>query len=274
MQHTFDQQPLYAPLQPLLAGLRTARRMAAAAPPSLGELNALADQHGIRSGGGKPLRFVLPHGSGLSYEERVWWLGEVETRPDNWHDAFNALTWLRFPRIKAALNHCHHQVLTAQRQEAGHDGRRGPLRDAATQFDECGAIVVSSDPALWQAICGHRWKALFWEARAQLSASLRVFVVGHASYDLLRQPHVGLCAKAAFLHVHPAWLALPLAEQIADADARIAQRFHAGSLNGYRHPRDFRPLPLLGIPGATADNEFPAYYDNTRQFRPLRVVGS
>lgn len=280
MRRIFNQQPLYAPLQPLLAALRANRTTAAAAPPALDELNALADQRGIHSGGGKPLRFVLPHGSGMSYEERAWWLGEVETRPDNWHDAFNALVWLSFPRIKAALNHCHHQVTAAQRQDTAHDGRRGPLRDAATQFDECGAIVVSSDPALWQAICGHRWKALFWEARAQVSASLRVFVVGHASYDLLRQPHIGLCAKAVFLHVHPAWLELPLAEQIADADARIARRFHVNSLNGYRQPADFRPLPLLGIPGATPDNAFPGYYDDTRQFRPfrpfppLRVVGS
>ena len=32
----------------------------------------------------------------------------------------------------------------------------------------------------------------------------------------------------------------------------------------------WRPLPLLGIPGATAENENPAYYDDVRQFRPAR----
>lgn len=267
MQTLFARQPLYAPLQPLLAALPQNTRL-----PSLAELNVLAAQLDVRSGGGKPLRFVLPHGSGLSYEERVWWLGEVETRPDNWHDAFNALVWLSFPRLKSALNHCHHQVLTEQRQQAAHDGSRGPLRDMATQFDECGAIVVASDPALWQAICEHRWKELFCAAREQVVASLRVFIVGHASYDLLRQPHIGLCAKAVFLHVHPDWLMRPLAEQLADVDTRIAQRFHADKLGGYTTPGDFQPLPLLGIPGATADNEYPEYYDNTRQFRPLRIV--
>ncbi|HLO65211.1 MAG TPA: DUF3025 domain-containing protein, partial [Azonexus sp.] len=35
-------------------------------------------------------------------------------------------------------------------------------------------------------------------------------------------------------------------------------------------PHDFQPLPLLGIPGVTPENENPAYYDDTWQFRPGR----
>lgn len=298
--HTlFSRQPLYAPLLPLVSlpssasakpsasATTTAAASTLLTPPTLQQLNELAAQqpHPVLSGGGKPLRFVLPHGSGLSYEERVWWLGEVETRPDNWHDAFNALVWLTFPHTKAALNQRHHQVLAEQRQRpaaapAPHPQpsastriSRGPLRDAATQFDECGAIVIASDPALWQAICEHRWKDVFWTARAQVQATMRVFIVGHASYDLLRQPHLGLCAKAVFLHVSADWLQLPLAEQLVDADQRIARRFHHNNPGGYRQPRDFQPLPLLGIPGATPENEVATYYDNTRQFRPARVTG-
>jgi hypothetical protein len=38
----------------------------------------------------------------------------------------------------------------------------------------------------------------------------------------------------------------------------------------YARPRDFQPLPLLGIPGVTPDSEDPAYYDDTWQFRPGR----
>ena len=42
---------------------------------------------------GKPVRFVPPRKKDTYYEIRVYETGEVETRPDNWHDYFNALAW-------------------------------------------------------------------------------------------------------------------------------------------------------------------------------------
>jgi hypothetical protein len=138
-----------------------------------------------------------------------------------------------------------------------------------TQFDECGVVVISSDISLWEDICAHRWKEVFWQRRTDVVETLRVFVCGHATYDLLRTPHIGLCGKAIFLHVDDDWLAQPLTQQVAAVDARLAQRF-GGDL-AFR-PRDFQPLPLLGLPGATQSNEASAYYENTRQFRPLRLA--
>mgnify|MGYP001767778568 FL=1 len=35
-------------------------------------------------------------------------------------------------------------------------------------------------------------------------------------------------------------------------------------------PRDFHPLPLLGIPGVVPESEDATYYDDTWQFRPGR----
>ena len=261
MLSAFAARPLYAPLASGLSALA-----AGGQPPDGEALNRLAAARAIKSGGGAPLRFVVPGASGLAYEERIYWLGEVETRPGNWHDAFNALVWLAYPQTKAALNARHHRALAA----AGGAGRC-PLRDALTQFDECGAAVVGSRLDLWEAIRGHRWKEVFWTRRAEVLSSLRLFVFGHASYDMLRTPHLGLCAKALFLHVDQDWLAAPPAVQLADVDARMARRF-AGDFSP--RARDFQPLPLLGIPGATADNEVSAYYDDSRQFRPLRLVQS
>ena len=43
-----------------------------------------------------------------------------------------------------------------------------------------------------------------------------------------------------------------LEQQQADIDVRLAQRFHADGFNGYTRPRDFHPLPLLGIPGGAS----------------------
>jgi len=266
MPPAFAAQPLFAPLEPLLEQLRRDGTLLEVEP-----MNALAAKRGIVSGSGAPLRFVVPGGSGLSYEERIYWLGEVETRPGNWHDGFNALVWLSYPLTKAALNARHHHA-PAQQQDGGKaPWQRGALRDALTQFDECGVAVVSSQLDLWQRISGQRWKEVFWDRRADVMRSLRIFVFGHASFDMLRTPRLGLCGKALFLHVDEAWLGLPPAEQLADVDRRMAQRF-TGKIAAYSKPRDFRPLPLMGIPGVTPDNECPAYYDDQRQFRPLRKL--
>ena len=51
-------------------------------------------------------------------------------------------------------------------------------------------------------------------------------------------------------------------------DARLATLFAVRDFS----PRDWQPLPLLGIPGATAENERADYYDDTRQFRPPRTM--
>ncbi len=268
MLKVFTAQPLYAPLLECLGDALAD----AGTPPDHQHLNALAAARDIRSGSGAPLRFVVPGNSGISYEERAYWLGEVATRPGSWHDGFNALIWLTYPLTKAALNVRHYHAICEQRaaEHSGPGSGRGPLRDALTQFDECGVAVVSSRIDLWDGIRAHRWKEVFWTRRAEVQRCLRVFVFGHASLDLLRTPHIGLCGKALFLHVDETWLAQPAAAQLAEVDRRMAQRF-SGELHAfgaYRRPRDFHPLPLLGIPGVTPDNAFPAYYEDTRQFRP------
>jgi len=264
----FSRQPLYAPLAGYCAGISEGGE-----PPDGDSLNRWAAGVGAVSGGGAPLRFVVPGGSGLCYEERVYWLGEIETRPGVWHDCFNALVWLAFPRSKAALNARHHHALAAQTsaRQVGRSAERSPLSDSLTQFDECGAVVVCSQIDLWQALCEHRWQEVFWTRRAETLEHLRVFLFGHASYDMLRRPHLGLCAKSLLLHVDSDWHRQTDAEQLADVDARVARRF-AGDFSP--RPRDLQPLPLLGVPGATPANECAEYYLNTRQFRPLRLVQS
>lgn len=262
MPPDFASQALYAPLAPWLSALPGDGE-----PPGIDLLNRLVAERDIRSGSGASLRFVVPGGSGLAYEERIYWLGEVETRPGVWHDCFNALVWLAYPKTKAALNVRHH--LAAARQMAQGGVGRGPLRDALTQFDECGAAAVCSRLDLWEGIRAHRWQEVFWKRRAETVSSLQVFVFGHASYDMLRTPHIGLCAKALLLHVKEDWHSLPPAAQVEDVDTRMAQRF-AGDFSP--RARDFQPLPLLGIPGATPANAFPDYYEDGRQFRPLRLV--
>jgi hypothetical protein len=255
--HNFSAlHPLSAYLAPWLAD----------GTPDLLRLNVMARERGLVSGSGAPLRFVLPVADDQGYEERAFLVGEIATRPGNRHDLFNALVWLAFPLSKAVINRRHHAALAQAR--AGGNAGRGTLRDALTQFDECGVIVAGSSPDLWQALCAHRWREVFVERREELLRSTRFIVFGHASHDALAAPFVGLCGKALFMEVDAAWLELPAPAALASLDARLAARFDGGDFA----PRDWQPLPLLGIPGATAANERPDYYDDTRQFRPARTM--
>jgi len=252
-------------LNPLSAFLRP---WFAAGTPDISLLNAAARERGLATGGGAPLNFVVPSVAAEAYEERAFLTGEVATRPGNRHDLFNALIWLAFPRTKAALNRRHFAALDDARRKAS--PARGPLRDALTQFDECGVVVAGCCPNLWLALCAHRWHEVFVARRDELQSTTRFLVFGHASHDALAAPFVGLCGKALFVEVDAAWLNLPEAAALAALDERLAMLFDSGNFS----PRDWQPLPLLGIPGATADNERPDYYDDRRQFRPARTMRS
>lgn len=255
-------RPLY---EPIAAWLRIFDGNALPDAAALnGALAMLAPPPQVASG--VSIRFAPPCKDAAGYEERVYALGVVETRADNWHDFFNALAWLAYPRTKRVLNGRHHAALMAQR--AAGSCVRGAVRDAITQFDECGIVVASASPELVGLLRGHEWKRLFWAHRAELARDMRFFVFGHATWDQLRAPFVGLTAKAVFLEVDATWMAQPLSRQVADVDRRLAEIF--SQPDAYAKPRDLQPLPLLGIPGVVPENAASGYYDDTRQFRPLR----
>ena len=96
---------------------------------------------------------------------------------------------------------------------------------------------------------------------------MRFVVFGHATYEALLSPFRGLTAKAVLYDADDAWFALPEDARLAAVDARLAADLASGR---YVRPRDFQPLPLLGIPGVTPDSESPDYYDDAWQFRPGR----
>lgn len=253
--------PLHASIAHLLAGFP-------AGLPDHAALQRLLAQAAPQaaSGGGRPIRFVPPDEAAPAYEVRIHASGEVPTRAGDWHDFFNALAWCVWPRTKAACNALHLREIGA-REAAGLEGR-GPRRDALTQFDECGVLVVSADAEIPALLADHQWEAVFWLRRARLQASTRFLVFGHGSWDQLRRPFFGLCAKAIHRVVEPDWMQLPPAAQQAEADAWLAAHL-AASLPTLT-PRAFSPLPLLGIPGVTPDSEQAGYYRDTRQFRPRR----
>ncbi|HOL65041.1 MAG TPA: DUF3025 domain-containing protein [Accumulibacter sp.] len=244
---------LFAPLALLLPSLP--------ATPALPLLEPLLSQRAILTQSAQALRFVAPPNDGLAYEQRIWQRGEVATRPENWHDFFNALVWLTFPRSKAVLNARHVRLSTQE------SVRRGRGRDALTHFDECGALLLASDRSLLELVREFRWKTLFWQRRDALHSSLRCFIFGHGSYEQLLQPFRGLTAKALLYEVDATWLRQPLAEQLQRLDRLVADDWRQ---DRYDQPRALQPLPLMGFPGLTPDNQCAGYYDDSWQFRPGR----
>jgi hypothetical protein len=253
--------PILAPLAPALARLPADRW------PLLEELNVLAT--GITTARGRPLRFVPAHAPGDRETRRYYELhidesGEVETRAANWHDLFNALAWIIYPRAKACINARHVAILEARGAEEAR--RRSPARDALTLFDEGGVAIASSDPALFALIEDFAWKRLFWERRAELQRHMRFFAFGHSLHEKALEPYLGMVAKAVFIPVASAFHDLPAAAQVAHVDAALAEHF--SDTTRFASPRIMPPIPVLGIPGWHPRTDDPAFYDDRSHFRP------
>lgn len=251
-------RPLFEPIADLLKRFPYAL-------PDWAAHNALLAAHAPQaaSGSGAPIHFVPPPLNINGYEAHIHATGAVPTRADDWHDFFNALAWCVWPAAKAACNALHlHEI--ARRHAAG-ESRRGPLRDALTQFDECGMVVVTSDARLAEQLAAHQWEAVLWQQRARLADSTRFLVFGHGTWDSLRAPFFGLCAKALYRVVDAAWFNREAKVRQRDTDAWLAAQLLSEPFD----KTHLRPLPLLGIPGVTADSESADYYRDTRQFRPL-----
>lgn len=230
--------------------------------PSLLELNQLspdiAHPHNT-----KGIQFVAqdyqPRDFWARYEPRIFARGEVQTRTENWHDYFHALVWKTFPHAKLALNgrHLHEQGDTQEKH-------RNTTQQALTQFDECGALLISDNKYWIERLRQHDWHTLFVTQRTAWDKHLRVILFGHATLEQLLHPFIGLTAKVLPCVVEASQLHAPLtffddwlATQLAD-------------LHQWQHPRDLLPLPLLGIPGWYAENIDPLFYQNTQYFRPAR----
>jgi hypothetical protein len=257
---------------PIFAALRLLiERLPADRFPRHEELNALTVPS-VMSGGGAPIRFVPPAAPSpefsAQYEVRVFETGEVQTRLDNWHDLFNALVWLAFPKTKSALNGHHYEEIKARRGER----LRGTARDVLTLFDEGGIVVAAAGTELPDLLRDAKWKDLFWKRRADVLGSMRFYVFGHAIYEKALEPYKGVTAKALIVDTTTDFLGTPLARQLSQLDASAADYF--SRKQALASTRSLPPLPILGVPGWEPANAFENYYDDRTQFRPRRSGGA
>lgn len=209
------------------------------------------------------------------YEPRIYLSGELQTRTENWHDLLNLLAWASFPRAKAALNRRHYALQRTRAaahvsQASGARQPRSPAQDALTQFDESGVIVACAEPELAELLRTFQWKALFWERRAAVKTGMACYLFGHGLMEKALAPYRGMTGKGLLVPVAASFFALPLAERVAHLDRAVADALEAGRLS---RPADLAPVPVLGFPGFTPDNEAASYYDDRDYFRPGRRPG-
>ena len=218
------------------------------------------------------LQFVsqnaLPEGE--AYEHFIGTTGNIPTR-DNLHDLFNGSIWLTFPKTKAVLNYYHMLEIAKQ----GISERRGRVRDTITVFDENGAVLVTADPSIGEALIDFDWQASLvtprdkWDDPTQPddSAQAAVYIFGHALLEQLLYPRKPLCAHSIVIHVTQSFFTLSLAERMSYLDDKVAEYMDTLLSKDDVTPRQLAPLPILGVPHFWAENAVPSFYEDSYVFR-------
>ena len=237
--------------------------------PDINQLNRLAERFSGQAERRVP-KFVeaqqFEHDSRY-YETIVAEAAQVPTRDRNWHDAFNAMIWMLFPNSKQQLNRFHIADIAAF---GAHP--RTPRRNRLTHFDECGVVLAVPASCLEQgnnlleALAQHHWQRAFCEYQQAWGTQVFPLIFGHAIYEMLLNPFIGLTAKWLAVVVPDEFVASTTAGQYALADRALEQRLM--EFDGLSSKQVLKPLPVLGVPG-WSDEQDDAFYSNTDYFRPL-----
>lgn len=201
------------------------------------------------------------------YEVYIAETAAVPTRSQNWHDFFGALIWMLFPQSKAALNRRHLHEITQHGSK-----NRSPLRHQLTLFDECGLLLLhrAELAQLPAQLRQHQWPEVFLTHRQQWEQGLWPWVFGHANFEMLTRPFIGLTAKLWPMQVPADFENWPLHQQVDFVDTELSKQIAVFSLTDFRH--QMSPLPLLGIPGWSHQAQTEQFYQDQNYFRPKRVM--
>jgi len=192
------------------------------------------------------------------YEPRVYLKKELQTRTHNWHDFFNAMVWLSFPGTKSTLNQLHYQQAVTRPKGSN----RTALENRITQFDECGAILISNNEALLELIKNHQWEAFFIDNKELLRENFRCVVFGHAIFEKALNPYPGMTCHCISLYDNELLLHAKN-HQYELLDQRVADIWQN---TANKQLLKLKPFPILGMPGywPVQDADF---YQNKSYFR-------
>ncbi|MBL1277801.1 MAG: DUF3025 domain-containing protein [Ectothiorhodospiraceae bacterium] len=237
--------------------------------PSLEEFSTEFTKRNIQSQNGA---FIQSVGQGAApekfddhYESRIYLKGELQTRLENWHDYFNAMCWLQFPKIKASLNVIHFEC--SKTRKAGTN--RSLLENAVTLFDECGAVIVADDDVLLDLIRGHEWDNLFCDNREAFGKNIQCYVFGHAMHEKSLAPYLGMTTHTVLLKKTTDFFTLAYSEQLKEIDQIVAGMWDDRRI---QRTKDLQPFPLLGVPGWWHEKQDESFYSNVGYFRKKSVA--
>lgn len=197
------------------------------------------------------------------YEQVIFETGNVPTRTENWHDFFGGIIWSLFPKTKALINHRHVQEIAKYGLK-----ERTKHRNALTLFDECGVVLAISDTKWLELLREHQWKAAFVNNKSEWGKTIKPFMFGHANYEMLTKPYIGLTGKALFVCVPNEIFCKDLVTQYQYLDHALYEMIKTN--NCLADNKQLSPLPLLGVPGWHDENKNASFYDNTDYFRAKR----
>ncbi len=192
------------------------------------------------------------------YEPRVYLKGELQTRTHNWHDFFNALVWLKFPITKKTLNSLHYK----QSLKRDKGSNRSLLENRITQFDECGAVIISNNKSLLALIKGHNWLELFIQQKKLFSEDIVCVIFGHAIFEKALNPYIGLTCHCLLIEDNEL-LSDIKHNTFENLDRRMADIWET---NMQARPTRLQAYPVLGTPGYWHQQNM-VFYQNKKYFR-------
>lgn len=251
--------------------------------PGLDEINTLMNEGRVApvlSGGGFPVKCVKQQRIGRAqrdqlgwkaeYQLRIFLSGEVPTRANNWHDFFNAWSWIHLPKTKAAINArhfaCAEETYPFPWRRTG--GNRNREQDFLTLFDEGGMIVVTENDTLWDMIQNRKWVELFHDMRDELKRDAYFLPVGHALYECALENHPRLHASAVRIKMCANDFISPAGSLSLEALSRADElaALLLSNRSSLQSPEDLHALPIWGLPDwhpRSGDKDFvsdPSYF--------------
>jgi hypothetical protein len=216
------------------------------------------------------------------YEQIIFEEDIIPTRKGSWHDFFNGIIWLQFPRTKTYLNCLHIAEIKAKGLNP-----RTKVRNHITHFDECGVVLFIKGELLFAELENlfeaQAWITLFCELREEWNTNIFPVVFGHANLEMMLNPFIGLTGKVLLIQIEdvPAFHDIKQASEPSDAnqsnitlfepqvvDALLLQ--HIEQNQTFFALKPFYPLPLLGVPDWHFDKQNADFYANTGYFMPKR----
>lgn len=210
----------------------------------------------------RSIKFVQQNDTS-SFERKIYVDREIMTRANNWHDFFNNLTWILWPKLKWAII----KRYVEDNDVNDSNNQRTTRQSFLAQLDECGVLLITSQPEIAQDIIDHQWERLFYLRKDRLE-NLQVHLFGHGLLEKGLNPYLGMTGKALILLVDQGYFQLSEQSRVEMADEVLSNFILSEKC--FSTPKQLQPFPILGLTEWFQGNHTQSFFKNIRYFRPKR----